>query len=423
MKWCCICAGMPQPAIQTFEYASSLDFVRNSDAGKSLFEILLDSLCKEGHVRVATQYFDRKKEFDPCWVPSVRIYNILLNGWLRSRKLKHAERLWLQMKKGNVTPSVVTYGTLVEGYCRMRHVERAIDLLGDMRREGIEPNAIVYNPIIDALAEAGRFKEVSGMMERLLLCESGPTISTYNSLVKGYCKARDLIGASKILKMMISRGIIPTPTTYNYFFRFFSKSGKIEEGMNLYSKMIESGYTPDRLSYHLLLKMLCEEERLDLAVQVSKEMRARGCDMDLASSTMLIHLLCKMRRFEEAFSEFEDMFRRGIFPQYLTFHRLNEELRKQGMIEMAHKLCNMMSSIPHSTNLPNTYRVDGDSSRCARKTSILQKAEAMSEILKTCNDPRELVKHRSLSENPVSSANRLIGDIKKRAEETQSFKL
>ncbi|KAF9681180.1 hypothetical protein SADUNF_Sadunf06G0198700 [Salix dunnii] len=409
-------AGMSEAAIRTFEYAGSLDLIHNSDAEMSLFEILLDSLCKEGHVRVATDYFDRKVEKDPCWVPSVRIYNILLNGWFRSRKLKHAERLWLEMKKKkNVKPSVVTYGTLVEGYCRMRRVERAIELVDEMKREGIKSNAIVYNPIVDALAEAARFKEVLGMMEHFFLCEEGPTISTYNSLVKGYCKAGDLVGASKVLKMMISRDVFPTPTTYNYFFRHFSKCRKIEEGMNLYTKMIESGYTPDRLTYHLLLKTLCEEERLDLAVQISKEMRARGCDMDLATSTMFTHLLCKMQRFEEAFAEFEDMLRRGIVPQYLTFHRLNDEFRKQGMIELAQRLCNLMSSVSHSKNLPNTYNVDRDASRRARRKSILQKAEVMSEMLKTCNDPRELVKHRSSSQNPKSSAIQLIEDIKKRA--------
>ena len=407
-------AGMPQSAVRTFEFGRTLTSILSSGSEMSLFEILLDSLCKEGHVRAASDYFDRKRNLDPSWVPSVRVYNILLNGWFRERKLKRAERLWVDMKKENVRPTVVTYGTLVEGYCRTRRAERAIELVGEMKAEGIEPNAIVYNPIIDALAEAGRFKEASGMMERFSVLESGPTLSTYNSLVKGFCKVGDLPGASKILKMMIGRGFVPTPTTYNYFFRYFSKFGKIEEGMNLYTKMIESGYSPDRLTYHLLLKMLCEEGKLDLAVQVSKEMRSRGCDMDLATSTMMIHLFCNMHKLEEAYAEFEDVIRRGIVPQYLTFQRIDDELKKRGMTEMAQKLRKLMSSVPHSTKLPDTYSRDGDTSR-ARRSSIMRKAEAMSNILKTCKDPRELVKYRGTSENAVSLASRLIEDIKKKS--------
>lgn len=410
-------AGMLESAIRAFEFAYNIHPIHDSDSEFNLFQVLLDSLCKEGHVKVATDYCQRKKELEPSWVPSIRVYNILLNGWFRTRKLKQAERLWMEMKKENVKPSVVTYGTLVEGYCRMRRVEMAIELVKEMKREGYEPNVIVYNPIVDALGEAKRFKEALGMLERFLVSDPGPTISTYNSLVKGFCKAGDLVGASKILKMMISRGCVPTPTTYNYFFRYFSKFGKIEEGMNLYNKMIHSGYNPDRLTYHLLMKMLCEHERLDLAVQVSKEMRVRGCDMDLATSTMLIHLLCKMHRLEDAFAEFEDMMRRGIVPQYLTFRRMNDELKKKGKTELARKLCQLMASVSHSMKLPNTYLEDEDAS-LARRTSIIQKAEVMSDILKTCKDPRELVKRRSSADNVVLSANRLIENIKRRIDGT-----
>ncbi|KAK7293613.1 hypothetical protein RJT34_16483 [Clitoria ternatea] len=406
-------AGMPRPAIRTFEFARNHKSIVDSGTEMSLFEILMDSLCKEGSMREASKYFLKRKEKDLDWVPSIRIYNITLNGWFRSRKLKEGERFWAEMKKENVKPSVVTYGTLVEGYCRMRHIEKALEMVGDMTKEGIDPNAIVYNTIIDALAEAGRFKEALGMLERFHVLEIDPTNSTYNSLVKGFCKAGDLEGASKILKMMISRGFLPSPTTYNYFFRYFSRCRKIEEGMNLYTKMIESGYTPDQLTYHLMVKMLCEEEKLDLAVQVSKEMRHNGYDMDLATSTMLIHLLCKLHRLEEAFVEFEDMIRRGIVPQYLTFQRMNAELKRRGMTEIAQKLCKLMSSVPHSTNLPNTYGEDRDDAY-ARRNSIIQKAKAFSDMLKDCKDPSELDKYRSSSENAVSRANCLIEDIKRK---------
>ncbi|GAB2275578.1 hypothetical protein Dimus_010336 [Dionaea muscipula] len=395
-------AGMASPAIRTFEFANRLDAFMSCGGGMDLFEVLLDALCKEGLVKAASEYLDRRRNLEPDWVPSVRVYNILLNGWFRVRKLKRVEQLLMQMKKENVVQTVVTYGTLVKGYCRMRRVERAIVLVDEMRVEGIEPNAVVYNPIVDALAEEGRFKEAMGMLERFLVLESGPTLSTYNSLVKGFCKAGDLVEASRILKMMISRGFVPTAMTYDYFLKYFYKHGKVEEAMALYNKMINSGYDPDRLAFHLLIKMLCEQERLELAVQVSKEMRARGCDMDLATSTMLVHLFCKMCKLEEAYAEFEDMIRRGIVPQFLTYQRMNSELKKRGLTELTQKLSSLMASVPHSTKLPNTYKGDEDASLLRRK-SIMRKAKNMSNILKTCNNPRELVKRRSSSENAVAN--------------------
>ncbi|XP_011081891.1 pentatricopeptide repeat-containing protein At5g11310, mitochondrial [Sesamum indicum] len=407
-------AGLPLAAIRTFEYASSLDFLRDLDPEKNLFETLLDALCKEGHVRAASQYVDKHRAKDPSWLPPIRIYNILLNGWCRSRRLKHAKRLWVQMKKENVKPTVVTYGTIIEGLCRMRLPDMAMELLNEMKAEGVEPNAIVYNPIIDALGEAGRFEEALGMLERFSILELGPTISTYNSLVKGFCKAGDLVEASKILKMMIDNKCLPTPTTYSYFFKYFSKVGKTEAGLNLYTKMIRSGYEPDRLTYHLLVKMLCKEGKLDLTVQIIKEMRARGFDLDLASSTMLMHLLWRMRRYDEAVSEFQDVFRRGIIPQHLTYRRMAEELERQGMIETSQKLHDLMKSVPHSTKLPDTYKGYRNSSH-ERKISIIQRAEAMSDILKTCENPRELVKHKNRPENSVLSAQKLMDSIQRKS--------
>ncbi|XP_027079991.2 uncharacterized protein [Coffea arabica] len=398
-------AGLPSQAIQTYEFASNLAFHQASDSEQKLFEILLDSLCKEGLVRVAYKCLKNRRGQDTSWVPYIRIYNILLNGWFRSRNLKQAEQFWMEMKRENIKPSIVTYGTLVEGYCRMGHVEVAMGLIAEMKREGVEPNAIVYNPVIDALGEAGRFKEALGMMEQFLVLVSGPTISTYNSLVKGFCKAGDLEGASKIIKMMINRGFVPSVTTYNYFFRHFSKSGKIDEGLNLYAKITDSGYAPDRLTYHLLVKMLCVHGKLDLSMQVVKEMRASGCDLDLATSTMLIHLLVKTQHVDMAFEEFEDMIRRGLVPQYLTYQKMSFELRKQGKLKMAQKISDLMSSVPHSKKLPNTYGAHEELSH-ARKKTIMKKAVVMSDVLKTYSNPRKLVKHRYLPKSGVSRAGR-----------------
>ncbi|XP_073050944.1 uncharacterized protein [Primulina eburnea] len=384
-------SGNPFGAIRAFKYASTLGISCQLNSENNLLEILLDSLCKEGQVRVASEYIDKYKVENPSWSPSIRVYNMLLNGWFRLRKLKHAERLWEHMKKENIKPTVVSYGTLIEGLCRMRRPDMALNLIDEMKMEGVEPNAIVYNPIIDALGEEGRFEEALSMLERFSILESGPTISTYNSLVKGFCKAGDLVAACRILQTMLNKKCVPTLTTYNYFFRYFSKCRKLKDGLTLYTKMIGLGYEPDRLTYHLLVKMLCKEQELDLAMQIITDMRSKGCDLDLSASTMLIHLLCKLRCFDDAIAEFEDMIRRGIIPQYLTYQRMSNELKRRGMPDKAQKLHDLMSSVPHSTKLPDTRTRQRVSSR-ERKTCILQKAEAMAGILKTSKDRRKLGK-------------------------------
>ncbi|XP_068649375.1 pentatricopeptide repeat-containing protein At5g11310, mitochondrial isoform X2 [Aristolochia californica] len=222
-------AGLTQSAIRTFEYLHHSKLVPDYGGSDGL-DMLLDALCKEGHVSSAIRYLDQvSSAVPPLVIPSTRTYNILINGCFRVHKLRDAECIWGNMQKANIEPTVVTYGTLVEGYCKMRRVHRAVELLAEMSMKGIAPNVIVYNSIIDGLVESARFKDALAMLEKMPLYKLESTILTYNSLVRGYCKVGDLAGASKILKAMIIRGHLPTARTYNYFFAYFAKSGKVEE--------------------------------------------------------------------------------------------------------------------------------------------------------------------------------------------------
>ncbi|KAJ6839546.1 putative pentatricopeptide repeat-containing protein, mitochondrial [Iris pallida] len=402
--------NMPTSAIRSFSFLlrNPNSFVSTDDEPPPL-DLLLDALCKEGHVKAASAYASSLSL-------SLRSHNILLHGWLRVRRLDKAQKLFDQMPQR----SVVTYGTLIEGLSRARRPNDALSLLEQMRLSNIAPNHATCNPIVDSLSEAGRFKEALALVEKFPLFGISANIYTYNSLIKGFCKNGDLVGASKTIKQMIGREILPTVTTYNYFFKYFSRFGKIEEGMNLYTKMVQSGYSPNRLTYQLLIKMFAESEKLDLAVQMIREMEQSGFESDLATSSMLVHLLVRLRKIDEACKEFEGMIKKGIVPQYVTYRMLTKELRRLGMGEIERKVSELMDSVPHSTKLPGSYRErEGDEVVELRK-SIMKKARVMSETLKTCKDPKELRKLKGSTESAVESANKLIADIRRRVYKVQS---
>ncbi|XP_062199524.1 pentatricopeptide repeat-containing protein At5g11310, mitochondrial-like [Phragmites australis] len=386
----------------------------SSAAAVSPLNLAVDALCKEGYPRAAAQLVERLRREEPGWAPDVRAYNILLNGWSRARRLDKVEKLWAAMRHAGVRPTVVTYGTLIDSLCVMRRPDQAMGLLDQMRDEGIEANLLTCNPIVYALAQAGRFWDAHRVLEKFPLYGVEPNISTFNSLVLGYCKHGDLAGASSVLKAMLGRGISPTARTYNYFFMVFARSRSVELGMNLYSKMVNNGYAPDRLTYHLLIKMLCEANRLELTVQMIQEMRSSGFEPDLVTSTMLIHLLCRRHQFEEAYAEFEHMFERGIVPQYITYRMLMKELKRLGLVELVQRLTDLMRSVPHSTKLPGSYRDKEGYDAIEKKKSILQKAQAVSDVLKECKDPKKLHKLKSAEETDVEVADRIVANIRRR---------
>jgi pentatricopeptide repeat protein len=244
------------PERYTVEYGDGDD--SSSGAAVSPLVLTVDTLCKEGHPRAAAQLIEQLRREEPGWAPDVRIYNILLNGWSRKRRLDKVQKLWAAMRDAGVRPTMVSYGTLIDALCVMHRPDQAVDLLDQMREEGIGANLLTCNPIVYALAQAGRFTDAHKVLEKFPLYGVAPNISTFNSLVLGYCKHGDLAGASGVLKAMLGRGISPTARTYNYFFMFFARNRSVELGMNLYNKMVNNGYEPDQLTYHLLIKLLCE---------------------------------------------------------------------------------------------------------------------------------------------------------------------
>jgi pentatricopeptide repeat protein len=384
----------------------------SSAAEVSPLILTVDALCKEGHPRAAAQLVEQLRREDPAWAPDVRTYNVLLNGWSRARRLDKVEKLWAVMRNAGVRPTVVTYGTLIDAHCRMRRPDQAMALLDQMREEGIEAGLLTCNPIVCSLAQAGRFGDAHKVLEKFPLYGVAPNISTFNSLVLGYCKHGNLVGASRVLKAMLGRGISPTARTYNYFFMVFARNCSIELGMNLYSKMVSNGYAPDHLTYHLLVKMLCEANRLELTLQMLQEMRNSGFEPDLATSTMLIHLLCRRHQFEEAFAEFEHMFERGIVPQYITYRMLMKELKRLGLVNLVQKLTDLMCSVPHSTKLPGSYRDKEGDDAIEKKKSILEKARAVSDVLKERKDPTNVHKLKCPEETDVQVADRIVANIR-----------
>uniref|UniRef100_A0A0D9V1D8 Pentacotripeptide-repeat region of PRORP domain-containing protein n=1 Tax=Leersia perrieri TaxID=77586 RepID=A0A0D9V1D8_9ORYZ len=407
--------GRAPAAVRAFHFLHRHPDRYHVEGGKGapLLNMAVDALCKEGHPRAAVELFYRWRREEPDSPPDERAYNILLHGWSRAGRLDKVGKLWAEMRLAGVRPTVVTYGTLIEALCVMRRPDQAIALLDEMREEGIEANLLTCNPIVYALAQAGRFQDAHKVLEKFPLYGVAPNISTFNSLVMGYCKHGDLAGASTVLKAMAGRGISPTTRTYNYFFMAFAKNTDVESGMNLYSKMVNSGYSPDQLTYVLLIKMLSRGNRLELVVQMIQEMRAHGFEPDLATSTMLIHLLCRRHQFEEACAEFEDMFKRGIVPQYITYQKLMRELKRLGLVHLVKKLTDLMRSVPHSTKLPGSYRDKEGEDAIEKKKLILQKAQAVSDVLKDCKDPKELDKLKQDEETDVEVADRLVANIRR----------
>ena len=67
--------------------------------------------------------------------PNVFVYNVVLNGLCKEKRMRDAEKLFDEMLKRKLVLSLVKYNTLIDGYCKVGQLEGAFGLRAKMKAE------------------------------------------------------------------------------------------------------------------------------------------------------------------------------------------------------------------------------------------------------------------------------------------------
>lgn len=304
-------------------------FVENG-ATKDDFVYLLDTLCKYGYVKVATEIFNKRKlEFEP----DAKMYTVLIYGWCKMHRVSMAERFLREMVDRGVEPNVVTYNVLLNGICRMSslHPEerfegtiRAADnVFDEMRYRGIEPDVTSYSIVLHVYSRAHKPELSLDKLKTMKDKGICPTVATYTSVMKCLCSCGRLEDAEDLLNEMVSSGVSPSATTYNCFFKEYKGRKDADNALNLYRKMKEdASCSPSMHTYNILVGMFAKLNKMEIVKEIWSDMGLSGAGPDLDSYTLLIHGLCEKKKWKEACQFFVEMIEKGFLPQKVTFETL-----------------------------------------------------------------------------------------------------
>ena len=67
--------------------------------------------------------------------PNVFVYNVVLSGLCKEKRMRDAEKLFDEMLKRKLVLSLVTYNTLIDGYCKVGQLEGAFGVRAKMKAE------------------------------------------------------------------------------------------------------------------------------------------------------------------------------------------------------------------------------------------------------------------------------------------------
>ncbi|CAL5422479.1 unnamed protein product [Camellia sinensis] len=108
--------------------------------------ILLDGLCKNGHISEALSLF-HMIESNSLHL-NVVMYNILIDAFCKDKKLDTARALFNNLSSKGLQPDVKTYTTMIQGFCEEGLLHEAKELFVKMEHNGCLPDDVTYNTII-----------------------------------------------------------------------------------------------------------------------------------------------------------------------------------------------------------------------------------------------------------------------------------
>ncbi|CAL0310501.1 unnamed protein product [Lupinus luteus] len=226
--------------------------------------------------------------------PSVFVYNLVMGGFCKIRKIKNARKVFDEMFERKVVPNTISFNTMIDGYCKVGDIDEGFRLKERMKSEGVEANVVTYNSLLTGLCDSGRMEDVRNVL----------------------------------LEMEVN-GFLPDGFSC-VIFDDRQSEGDMKKAILTIEEMEERGLKPSSVTFNTLINKLCETDEMDEAERWITRM------IEKASFSM--------NKLEDAYRFFDEMIKNGIDPTIVTFNTLINGLGRNGRLKEAEDLLLQMTS-------------------------------------------------------------------------------
>ncbi|GAB4825367.1 hypothetical protein Ancab_008238 [Ancistrocladus abbreviatus] len=325
-------------------------------ADTDCFNMLLQCLCRRGHVGKANSLLNSMKEKIEF---NSMTYNIVISGWAKLGKVSEMENLLKGMVEDGFSAENLTYGYLIEGLGRAGQIDDAVKIFKSMEKEGFMYHACVYNAMIGNYISVGDFDECKRYFEQMLSNDCPPNMDTYVRLISALLKARKVADALEMFDEMLCRGIVPSTGTVTSFIEPLCSYGPPHAAMIIYKNAKGAGCTISMSAYKLLLMRLSRFGKCGMLVKLWEEMQESGYTSDMEVYEYVINGLCNNGQLESATLVLEECLREGFCPSRLIFGKLSNKLLASNKTEHAYKLFLKIREARFAENAKKYWRANG----------------------------------------------------------------
>nr|GFB69267.1 hypothetical protein [Tanacetum cinerariifolium] len=119
-------------------------------------------------------------------------YTILVDGLCKEGHIRKALEICTLARNNKITLNIVTYNTIINGLFHQGCFVEAFRLFDSLEKINVIPSEITYSTLIDALCKEGYLLDANKVFEKIVLNNLKPNIRVYNSLINGYSKLGQL---------------------------------------------------------------------------------------------------------------------------------------------------------------------------------------------------------------------------------------
>ncbi|KAK9076828.1 hypothetical protein SSX86_005162 [Deinandra increscens subsp. villosa] len=244
---------------------------RNAKTQNLTFSVsFLVKLIKNGRTLDAFKLLMGSKERLPFM--DVVDYTIVVDGLCKEGHIGKALEVCTLAKSYGITLNIVTYNSLINGLCHQGCFVEAFRLFDSLEKINVIPSEITYSILIDSLSKEGYLLDAKKFLDRMVLKNLKPNIRVYNSLINGYSKLGSLPEVLKIVDDLDRKGIKPDECTVSVVVNSFCTSGNMEGALGYYFDSKLNGFLPDLLGFFYLIRGLCSKGRMEESRSVLRDM-------------------------------------------------------------------------------------------------------------------------------------------------------
>ncbi|XP_048421884.1 pentatricopeptide repeat-containing protein At4g01570-like [Pyrus x bretschneideri] len=134
------------------------------------------------------------------YIPDTIVYNSLLDGLFKARKVNDGCQLFEKMVQNGVRASTWTYNILIDGLFRNGRAEAAYTLFCDLKKKGQFVDGVTYSIVVLQLCKEGVLEEALGLVEEMERRGFTVDLVTISSLVIALYKEGRWDWTEKLMK-------------------------------------------------------------------------------------------------------------------------------------------------------------------------------------------------------------------------------